>query len=95
MSAVQMPTIVSKAQCNSVFAGGRSFAGTVSSPVTTVEVLPPREGEGYDDLERSLRDPAFRARRKRRRVARAFAFGDAVQVDLGHGGPRVDGEGVG
>jgi len=26
------------------------------------EVLPPREGEGYDDLERSLRDPAFRAR---------------------------------
>jgi acetylornithine deacetylase/succinyl-diaminopimelate desuccinylase-like protein len=26
------------------------------------EVLPPGEGDGYDDLERSLRDPAFRAR---------------------------------
>jgi acetylornithine deacetylase/succinyl-diaminopimelate desuccinylase-like protein len=26
------------------------------------EVLPPREGDGYDDLERSLGDPAFRVR---------------------------------
>ena len=42
---MQMPTIVSKAQCSIVFAGGRSSGGTVSSPVTCVLVLQPTRNE--------------------------------------------------
>ena len=43
--AVPIPTIVSKAQCSIVFAGGRSSAGTESSPVTSVSVLKPTRNE--------------------------------------------------
>src|SRR3954467_10579208 len=42
---VQIPTIVSKAQCSIVFAGGRSSGGTESSPVTCVLVLQPTRKE--------------------------------------------------
>ena len=45
ISAVQMPTIVSNAQCSIVFAGGRSSGGTESSPVTCVSVLQPTRNE--------------------------------------------------
>ena len=45
ISTVPIPTIVSKAQCSSVFAGGRSSGGTVSSPVTSVSVLQPTRNE--------------------------------------------------
>ena len=45
ISTVQIPTIASKAQCSSVFAGGRSSGGTVSSPVTSVSVLKPTRKE--------------------------------------------------
>src|SRR4051812_27726186 len=45
ISIVQMPTIVSKAQCNIVFAGGRSSGDTESSPVTFVLVLQPTRNE--------------------------------------------------
>ena len=45
ISAVQMPTIVSNAQCSIVLAGGRSSGGTVSSPVTCVSVLKPTRNE--------------------------------------------------
>ena len=41
ISTEQIPTIVSNAQCSIVFAGGRSSGGTVSSPMTSVSVLPP------------------------------------------------------
>ena len=37
ISAVQIPTIVSNAQCSIVFAGGRSSAGTESSPVLRLD----------------------------------------------------------
>ena len=43
--AVPIPTIVSKAQCSIVFAGGRWSAGTESSPVTSVSVLQPTRNE--------------------------------------------------
>jgi hypothetical protein len=39
ISAEQMPTMASKAQWSSVFAGGRSSGGTESSPMTSVSVL--------------------------------------------------------
>src|SRR3954453_7402815 len=45
ISIVQIPTMVSKAQCSIVFAGGRSFAGTESRPVTCVLVLQPTRNE--------------------------------------------------
>src|SRR3954464_9917872 len=45
ISIVQIPTIVSNAQCSIVFAGGRSSAGTESSPVTCVLVLHPTRNE--------------------------------------------------
>ena len=40
-----IPTIVSNAQCSIVLAGGRSSAGTVSSPITFVSVLHPTRNE--------------------------------------------------
>ena len=39
------PIMVSNAQCSIVFAGGRSSAGTESSPVTCVLVLQPTRNE--------------------------------------------------
>ena len=45
ISTVQMPTIVSKAQCSIVLNGGRSSGGTESSPVTCVLVLQPTRNE--------------------------------------------------
>src|SRR6201995_2000978 len=45
MSAVQMPTMVSNAQCSIVLAGGRSSGGTLSRPVTCVLVLHPTRNE--------------------------------------------------
>src|SRR3954451_18856411 len=45
MSAVQIPIIVSKAQCSIVLAGGRSSFGTESRPVTLVSVLHPTRNE--------------------------------------------------
>ena len=45
MSSVQIPTMVSNAQWSIVFAGGRSFGGTVSRPVTFVSVLKPTRNE--------------------------------------------------
>ena len=45
MSALQTPTIVSNAQCSIVLNGGRSSAGTESSPVTFVSVLQPTRNE--------------------------------------------------
>ena len=45
ISIVQTPTIVSNAQWSIVFAGGRSSAGTESSPVTCVLVLQPTRKE--------------------------------------------------
>ena len=45
ISAVQMPTIVSNAQCSIVLSGGRSSGGTESSPVTWVSVLQPTRNE--------------------------------------------------
>ena len=42
---MQIPTIVSKAQCSIVLAGGRSSGGTESSPVTCVLVLQPTRNE--------------------------------------------------
>src|SRR3954447_5496652 len=45
INIVQIPTIVSKAQWSIVLAGGRSSAGTVSSPVTCVLVLQPTRNE--------------------------------------------------
>src|SRR5690349_592385 len=43
--AVQIPTIVSNAQCSRVLAGGRLSAATESSPVTCVLVLHPTRKE--------------------------------------------------
>src|SRR3954454_15929902 len=45
ISSVQIPTIVSKHQCNIVLAGGQSSGGTESSPVTCVLVLQPTRKE--------------------------------------------------
>ena len=45
ISTEQIPTIVSKAQCSIVLAGGRSSGGTESSPVTCVLVLQPTRNE--------------------------------------------------
>ena len=45
ISAEQIPTIVSNAQCSIVLTGGRSSGGTVSSPVTCVSVLKPTRNE--------------------------------------------------
>ena len=45
ISAVQMPTMMSKAQWSIVLAGGRSSGGTESSPVTFVSVLQPTRNE--------------------------------------------------
>src|SRR3954452_21261985 len=45
ISSVQIPTIVSNAQCSIVLAGGRSAGGTESSPVTCVLVLQPTRNE--------------------------------------------------
>ncbi len=42
---MQIPTIVSNAQCSSVSNGGRSSGGTESSPVTCVLVLQPTRNE--------------------------------------------------
>ncbi len=42
---VPIPTIASKDRCRSVFAGGRSSAGTESSPITSVSVLKPTRNE--------------------------------------------------
>src|SRR5436190_17427751 len=42
---VQIPTIVSKAQCSIVFEGGLSLGGTESRPVTCVLVLKPTRNE--------------------------------------------------
>ena len=42
---MQIPTIVSNAQCSIVLAGGRSSGGTESSPVTCVLVLQPTRNE--------------------------------------------------
>jgi len=45
ISTVQIPTIVSNAQCSIVFAGGRSSGCTESSPTTFVLVLQPTRNE--------------------------------------------------
>src|SRR5207247_6172509 len=45
ISRVQIPTIVSKAQCSIVSAGGRSSDGTESIPVTRVLVLQPTRND--------------------------------------------------
>src|SRR5262245_32964453 len=45
ISALQIPTMVSNAQWSIVLAGGRSFGGTVSRPVTFVSVLHPTRNE--------------------------------------------------
>ena len=45
ISTEQIPTMVSNAQCSIVLAGGRSSAGTESSPVTCVLVLQPTRNE--------------------------------------------------
>src|SRR4029079_3372221 len=45
ISTEQIPTIVSKAQCSIVLAGGRSSGATESSPTTCVLVLQPTRNE--------------------------------------------------
>src|SRR6476646_6176917 len=45
LNTEQIPTIVSKAQCSIVFAGGRSSGGTESRPITWVLVLQPTRNE--------------------------------------------------
>ena len=45
ISSVQIPTIVSKAQCSIVLNGGRSSGGTESRPITWVLVLQPTRNE--------------------------------------------------